>query len=114
MQTAPSDVASVTPPAGGVAKVRLPKASYLVRLASEGGVLRRRQELPEEAFITVDELKALYGEGNRDGVLPIVGISFCWDTPPHPDPRGKQLATVAAALERESGPAKGAGSEARH
>ena len=51
--------------------------------------------------MTPKELKQLFGEGNKDGVLPVLGISFCWDTPQHPDPRGKQLATVAAALERE-------------
>ena len=34
-------------------------------------------------------------------MVPIVGISFCWDTPPHPDPRGKQLRTVASMLKQE-------------
>ena len=81
--------------------VKLLRASSLVELAKEGGVLCRRQELPPEAFIGVEELKSLYGDGNRDGVLPILSVSFCWDTPQHPDPSGKQLATVAAALERE-------------
>ena len=57
--------------------------------------------MPPDAFIGVEELKSLYGDGNRDGVLPVLSVSFCWDTPPHPDPSGKQVATVAAALERE-------------
>ena len=61
-------------------------------------MLSRRQELPPEAFFTVSELKAMYGDGNQDGVVPIIAISFCWDTAAHPDPRGKQLSTVAAAL----------------
>ena len=84
--------------------VRLIKMSYLIELADKGGTLSRRQELPDEAFISVDELKDLYGKGNRDGVLPIIAISFCWDTAADPDPSGKQLATVAATLkvERES------------
>ena len=64
-------------------------------------MLCRRQELPPDAFIGVEELKSLYGDGNRDGVLPVLSVSFCWDTPPHPDPSGKQVATVATALERE-------------
>ena len=81
--------------------VKLLRASYLIKLALERGVLRRRQELPAEAFISAEELERLYGEGNEDGVLPIISISFCWDTAPHPDPRGVQLATVAAALTRE-------------
>ncbi|EOD31471.1 hypothetical protein EMIHUDRAFT_231866 [Emiliania huxleyi CCMP1516] len=66
---------------------------------------RRRAVLPslpwEEAFISVEELKRLYDKGNFEGRLPIISISFCWDTAAHPDPRGKQLATVAATLERE-------------
>ena len=57
--------------------VRLVKASYLIKLDSEGGVLHRRQELPSDAFISVTEIKELYGPGNRDGVLPIISISFC-------------------------------------
>ncbi len=81
--------------------VALLSASYLLKLAREGGVLSRRQDLPPEAFICVEELKRLYGKGNYDRALPIIAISFCWDSPQHPDPRGEQLATVAAALERE-------------
>ena len=50
---------------------------------------------------SVEELKRLYGKGNYDRVLPIIAISFCWDSPQHPDPRGEQLAAVAAALELE-------------
>ena len=49
--------------------VRLLKASYLIKLADVNGILDRRQELPLEAFISVEELKRLFGEGNRDGVL---------------------------------------------
>ena len=81
--------------------VRLVKMSWLITHSKAGGVLARRQELPEEAFISVEELKRMFGQGNRDGVLPIIAISFCWDTPAHADPQGKQLATVAAMLARE-------------
>ena len=81
--------------------VRLVKMSWIIEWSKAGKILARRQDLPEEAFISVDELKALYGKGNRDGVLPIIAISFCWLTPQHPDPEGKQLAMVAAQLERE-------------
>ena len=45
--------------------------------------LARPQELPEEAFISVAELQRQYGDGNDDGVLPLIGISFCWDTAAH-------------------------------
>ena len=63
--------------------VRLTRMSYVIELAKAGGVLPRRQDLPEEAFIPLSELKAMYEEvkNNEDGVLPIVSISFCWDTP---------------------------------
>ena len=81
--------------------VQLVKMSFLISFSEAGGILPRRQDLPEEAFISVEELKQLYGDGNRDGVLPIVVISFCWLTPPHPDPEGKQLATVAARLKQD-------------
>ena len=81
--------------------VRLVKMSWLIKHAKAKGILSRRQELPEEAFFSVDELKRMYGNGNRDGVLPIIAISFCWLTASHPDPEGKQLATVAAMMEKE-------------
>ena len=57
--------------------VRLAKASYLKELAGKGGILPRRQDLPPDAYISVEELKRLYGDGNQDGVLPIISISFC-------------------------------------
>eukprot|EP00966_Prymnesium_polylepis_P057416 1329529-Prymnesium_polylepis.1 len=71
--------------------VRLVRASWLVALGNAGGVLARRQDLPEEAFVSVDEGILQFGSGNKDGVLPVVVISFCWDRPGHPDPEGKQL-----------------------
>ena len=79
--------------------VRLVKMSWLIAQSKMKRILARRQELPEEAFISIEELKRMYGDGNDDGVLPIIAISFCWLTPQHPDPEGKQLATVAAAME---------------
>ena len=36
--------------------------------------------MPEEAYMTVEELKELYGDGNIDRVLPIIAISYCWLT----------------------------------
>eukprot|EP00966_Prymnesium_polylepis_P279238 6451189-Prymnesium_polylepis.1 len=81
--------------------VRVLRASWLVAHGKAGHILARRQDLPEEAFIGVDELKRILGEGNPDGVLPIIAISFCWATPAHPDPDGSQLRTVVKVLERE-------------
>ena len=56
--------------------VRLVKSSWLIKQSKAGKVLSRRQELPKEAFITLAELKTMYGDGNRDGVLPVIAISL--------------------------------------
>ncbi|CAK0813497.1 unnamed protein product, partial [Prorocentrum cordatum] len=69
-----------------------------------GTVLKRRQELPEEAFVSADELRAVWeagGRGGKDQVAPIVTISFCWDSREHPDPNGVQLSLVIDTLETE-------------
>ena len=105
-QSTPIDLARYTEPmslwaALMTGHVRLVKMSWLIRHAKAKGILVRRQELPEEAFISIDELKRMYGNGNRDGVLPIIAISFCWETAAHPDPEGKQLASIAAMMEEE-------------
>ena len=53
----------------------------VLRHAEAGGVLARRQELPEEAFVTVDELRRLYEADQtkvcfgKDVVVPIIAIS---------------------------------------
>ena len=41
--------------------------------------------------VTAATAAAIAKSRNRDGVLPIVAISFCWDKPWHPDPVGRQL-----------------------
>lgn len=65
--------------------VRLVKMSWLIKRSdsakrSASMRLPRRQEMPEEAYMTVEELKELYGDGNIDRVLPIIAISYCWLT----------------------------------
>ncbi|CAK0809093.1 unnamed protein product, partial [Prorocentrum cordatum] len=82
--------------------VRLVRMTWL--LQQRGTVLKRRQELPEEAFVSADELRAIWeagGRGGRDQVAPIVTISFCWDSREHPDPDGVQLNLVIDTLEEE-------------
>ena len=103
----------------GMDWVKLVRKSYLISLSKAGGVLPRRQDIPPDAFITVEELRRLtpkdeYGQAHtRVGVgytrppgliskntyLPIIVISFCWLTAKHPDPEGKQLKVVAERLE---------------
>ena len=83
--------------------VRLLKATKIVELWKQGKVLARRQELPDDFFLTAEQVEELFkGAGrNRDGVLPIIVISFCWLSAAHCDPDGLHLATIAKALERE-------------
>ncbi|CAK0846032.1 unnamed protein product, partial [Prorocentrum cordatum] len=86
----------------GLHPVRLVRMSWL--LQQRGTVLKRRQELPEEAFVSAGELRAIWeasGRGGADKVAPIITISFCWDSREHPDPNGVQLSLVIDTLEQE-------------
>jgi len=78
--------------------VRLVKMSWLIKQKKR---LPRRQNMPEEAFISVDRLRSLHGQGNADHVVPIIAISYCWLAPNNPDPDGELLKAVQAALARE-------------
>ena len=80
----------------GDSAVRLVDALYLIELAEKGGKLRRRQDLPAKAFITLPQLKAMnYGTG---GALRVVVVSYPWLQPDHPDPRGDTLWLLACVL----------------
>lgn len=89
--------------------VKLLRASWVIQLADKNGVLDRRQELPPEAFISVKELKRIFRNSGLQAtqsssnplIVPIISISYCWETVKHPDPRGAQLKTVAARLKVE-------------
>ncbi|CAK0848215.1 unnamed protein product [Prorocentrum cordatum] len=87
----------------GLHPVRLVRMSWL--LQQRGTVLKRRQELPEEAFVSAGELRAIWEASGRGGewdkVAPIITISFCWDSREHPDPNGVQLSLVIDTLEQE-------------
>jgi hypothetical protein len=102
---------------GSPAPVRLLRLSWLLKQARRGAVLPRRQELPEEAFLSEAEVRALprghvgeWGETcgcgstddwSADKPLRIIAISYGWLTPEHPDPDGEQLARFAKQIERE-------------
>jgi hypothetical protein len=75
--------------------VALLDAEWVMALAARGGVLQPRQALPDEAFLSWDEVKASTA-GNHD--LSVVCVSHCWLQPDHPDPRGHNLRAVARAL----------------
>ena len=71
-------------------------ASWLIELAAKpGGTILRRQDLPPEAFVSVDELKAA---GRIDFSLRIILCSYPWMHPKHPDPRGETLRLLARVL----------------
>ena len=56
----------------GSAAVRLLDAHWLIEYARRGGIILPRQELPEQAFMSLDELQAA---GNPDDTLPIICLS---------------------------------------
>jgi hypothetical protein len=81
----------------GGSAVRLVDARYLIKLAKKrGGKLHRRQDLPEEAFLKLPELKVMdSGPGQS---LRVVVVSYPWLQPDHPDPRGETLRLLACVL----------------
>ena len=87
--------------------VMLLRASYLIDLAKDKhGILQRRQDLPDKAFLSLAQLQRIHAEASPvltgfDGVLPIVAVSACWLSATHADPRGEQLRLIGATLERE-------------
>ena len=61
--------------------------------------MRRRQELPEEAFFTNEEAVALFDRADRS----ILYLSYRWLTAAHPDPHGMTLSAVRRFLRSEAG-----------
>ena len=80
----------------GDSPVALIDARFLVALAKAGGLLRRRQDLPPEAFITLEHLKRMpIGWGS----LRLICLSHPWLQPDTPDPHGSTLAILARVLD---------------
>ena len=76
--------------------IALVDAHWLVHFYEGGGrALGRRQELPLEAFITLDEIKAA---GTPLDSLPIVVQSYMWLQPSTPDPQGHTLSHTIVYL----------------
>jgi hypothetical protein len=67
---------------------------YLGRDASGRVIMSRRQELPEEAFVTNEEAVALFDGADRS----ILALSYRWLTREHPDPHGTALCAVRRFL----------------
>lgn len=71
--------------------IALLDAVWLVALAEGGGVLLPRQALPDEAFLSAEQVR-------KRCVPGIVLVSHCWLQPDHPDPHGHNLRLIARAL----------------
>lgn len=84
------DALTVDPELGG-APVRLLDAHFLIALAKHGGVLLRRQDLPDAAFIELSVMKTMW--------CNIVCISHPWLQPDTPDPKGENLRLIAKVLQ---------------
>ena len=67
---------------------------WLVACAERGERIRRRQDLPPEAFISLKELKA--ATKHHIG-LPIICLSYAWLHPDHPVSRPRLAATASPA-----------------
>ena len=78
--------------------IRLLDARFLISLANAGGVLARRQDLPDGAFFDLPRLKReSWGYGGAS--LRVLIIFLPWLQRDHPDPKGAQLRRIAALLE---------------
>ena len=87
---------------GAIAPLR---GRYLIALHRRGGRIRRRQDLPAEAFWTADELRRVCarldekGQGQCKGLL-FVALSYRWLARGEPDPDGFHLGIVASVLDK--------------
>ena len=82
-------------PEHGVSPVKLIDMRFIIALGELGGTMVRRQDLPKEAFIDLDTLKRLPGDGYA---LPIISISHPWQQPDHPDPKEVNLQLLAKVM----------------
>ena len=72
---------------------------HLGRDASGKVIMRRRQELPKEAFLSPSEAVQLFDGADRS----ILALSYRWLTREHPDPHGTALCAVRRFLRSKDG-----------
>ena len=93
--------------------IRLLRCDWLLSDASDAALsrdaagsvtMRRRQELPDEAFFAPEEAAALLRRGDRS----VFALSHGWQVAAHPDPHGFTLARLRRALHAEAAADKGA------
>jgi hypothetical protein len=79
--------------------IRPLRGQWVLALHKRGGQLQRRQDLPNEAFWTADELQDVAVKlGNAYGVL-FVALSYRWLSSTHPDPDSFHLGILAHVAE---------------
>jgi hypothetical protein len=61
---------------------------------SQRPVIKRRQDLPRDAFFVPEDAVKLLDSGNRS----ILAVSHCWQTAKHPDPHGATLDQIRRYL----------------
>lgn len=74
----------------------------MMKLAQQGGVIPRRQELPATSvWNSIELFDGKIGRMQRFGQgVDIVAVSYSWLAQDHPDPGGVQLATLGFVLEQ--------------
>ncbi|CAE7658984.1 Nlrc3 [Symbiodinium sp. CCMP2456] len=74
--------------------IRLVKGSYLQSLHWQGLTMPRRQDVPEDGFVSREELQKWKDEVKFRAEHPIVGLSHAWEALEHPDYAGFQLSLI--------------------
>ena len=77
--------------------IALLDAGWLVASKERGETIRRRQDLPPEAFISLEELKAAVVANRLSSALPIICLSYAWLHPDHPVSRPRLAAAASPA-----------------
>lgn len=77
-------------------------AFWLVEYAEDArNRISYRQDLPEEAFLSLNEIVGATDWTTVHQELRIILLSYMWLHPNHPDPKGTTLALLAQRLKRE-------------
>jgi hypothetical protein len=79
--------------------IALVNASWLVEYAADASnIICYRQQLPAQAFLTLEQVRSATRDGYYGG-FHIIALSYMWLHPSHPDPKGTTLRTLAAMLQ---------------
>ena len=81
-------------PALSSGAIALLDAKWVVELSTNQLTIARRQDLPPEAFLTLQQIQA----NTHPNSMPVICLSYMWLHPDHPDPYGDTLRLVADVL----------------